>query len=82
MALTSYVFDLVADAAHVVEAVGKALVEMFTMTFAARDGVTIDPIGSVEYAAGTVVPVTVTALPGFEIAQILVDGVPLELPAA
>lgn len=82
MGLTSYVFDLTADAVHTVEAVGKALAAMFTLSFTARDGVTIDPVGDVSYAEGTVVPVTVTALPGFEIDKVLVDGVELVLPAA
>lgn len=80
MPRSGQVVQIVADAAHVIQAFGRAVVQFFTISASAQDGATISPSGDVSAEAGSTVEFTVGAEPGFEIASILVDGVEVLVP--
>lgn len=80
MPVTHKEFSVLADANHVIEAFGQPLPPpQFTLTASALNGVTIVPSGNITLDAGASQLFVVDADAGFEIRQILVDGVAIEL---
>jgi hypothetical protein len=82
--ITSKQFSVLGDADHIVEAIGSPIpppIKQWTIQASAHDGVDISPVGAVLVNDGESVLFTVTAQDGFQIAQILVDGVAIDLDA-
>jgi hypothetical protein len=69
---------IIADADHTIEAIGEPVIPPVvehTIIASAKDGCTITPEGVLSVVEGTAITFTIGTFEGYQIKEILVDGV-------